>query len=282
MARAYASTILDAPVEAVWSAIRDFNGLPGWHPVIARSEIEDGLDADVVGCIRRFWLQDGAQVRERLLSFSDRDYCFSYNFETPAFPVENYVATRAPDARHRHRPDLRRVGSDLRRGAGGQGQVRRHHLQRRLPGRLGRAARRRSPDGRRRPERSAGQASRRTRCGRSTVIDGSADAVWKVIRDFAGMGGWHDAITKMHMIGGARSDKVSGTRDFFFGEGHLNEKLLHLDDVGAQLLLLHHQMRHPLDALCQRPPPLAGDGRQPHLRRCGRAIGWPRRRTTWR
>jgi hypothetical protein len=65
----------------------------------------------------------------------------------------------------------------------------------------------------------------------STVIDGKAGAVWNVIRDFAGMGGWHDAITKMHMIGGVRSDKVSGTRDFLFGEGHLNEKLLHLDDT---------------------------------------------------
>ena len=139
MARAYASTILDAPVEAVWSAIRDFNGLPSWHPVIARSEIEDGLDSDVVGCIRRFWLQDGAMVRERLLSFSDRDYSFSYNFETPAFPVENYVArVRLMPVTDTDR-DLRRVGSDLRRGAGGQGQVRRHHLQRRLPGRLGRA-----------------------------------------------------------------------------------------------------------------------------------------------
>ncbi len=32
------------------------------------------------------------------------------------------------------------------------------------------------------------------------------------------------------MIDGVRSDKVSGTRDFLFGDGHLREKLLHLDD----------------------------------------------------
>jgi uncharacterized protein YndB with AHSA1/START domain len=92
MARAYASTILDAPIETVWATIRDFNGLPSWHPAIAKSEIEGGLDSDVVGCIRRFWLQDGAMVRERLLSFDDRMTSFSYNFETPAFPVKNYVA----------------------------------------------------------------------------------------------------------------------------------------------------------------------------------------------
>lgn len=89
MARAYASTILDAPIETVWATIRDFNGLPSWHPAIVWSEIEGGLDADVVGCIRSFHLADGAHVRERLLSLSDRDYSLTYNFETSAFPVTN-------------------------------------------------------------------------------------------------------------------------------------------------------------------------------------------------
>ena len=50
------------------------------------------------------------------------------------------------------------------------------------------------------------------------------------MRDFAGMGAWHSDITKMHMLKKQRSDKVSGIRDFYFGEGHLNEELLHLND----------------------------------------------------
>ena len=49
MARAYASIILKAPVQTVWSLVRDFNGLPNWAPAIAKSKIENGLDADVVG-----------------------------------------------------------------------------------------------------------------------------------------------------------------------------------------------------------------------------------------
>jgi len=65
----------------------------------------------------------------------------------------------------------------------------------------------------------------------STTIAAPVDAVWGMIRDFAGMGAWHEAITRMHMLGGVRSDKVSGVRDFLFGEGHLNENLLHLDDT---------------------------------------------------
>jgi uncharacterized protein YndB with AHSA1/START domain len=92
MAKAYASTIIEAPVEAVWATVRDFDALPAWNPAVTDSEIEDGMASDVVGCIRSFHLGDGTHVRERLLSLDDSRYCFTYNFEKPAFPVENYVA----------------------------------------------------------------------------------------------------------------------------------------------------------------------------------------------
>jgi hypothetical protein len=39
------SSVIDAPVEKVWARIRDFNGLPGWHPRMVESHIEDGKDA---------------------------------------------------------------------------------------------------------------------------------------------------------------------------------------------------------------------------------------------
>ncbi|MFN8704802.1 MAG: SRPBCC family protein, partial [Rhodospirillales bacterium] len=71
MARAYASTVIDAPVEKVWGLLRDFNGLPNWNPAVVRSRIEDGLAADVVGCVRSFHLRDGTHVRERLLTLDD-------------------------------------------------------------------------------------------------------------------------------------------------------------------------------------------------------------------
>ncbi|HRX37646.1 MAG TPA: SRPBCC family protein, partial [Aestuariivirga sp.] len=91
MARAYASIILKAPVETVWSMVRDFNALPKWAVGVARSKIEDKLDPDVVGCVRSFKLGDGTLVRERLLMLDDARYTYSYNFETPAFPVKNYL-----------------------------------------------------------------------------------------------------------------------------------------------------------------------------------------------
>jgi hypothetical protein len=94
MPKAYASTVIDVPADKVWAVARDFNALSVWNPgLVARSEIEDGKRADQVGCIRDFYLQDGAHIRERLLHLSDAERCYSYNFETTPFPVQNYHAT---------------------------------------------------------------------------------------------------------------------------------------------------------------------------------------------
>jgi uncharacterized protein YndB with AHSA1/START domain len=92
VAKAYASAVIDVPIETVWKIVRDFNGLPTWHPAIASSEIEEGLNSGTVGCIRSFHLKDGAHVREQLLALSDSEHSLSYSFVKPAFPVKNYVA----------------------------------------------------------------------------------------------------------------------------------------------------------------------------------------------
>ncbi|MBF5003336.1 SRPBCC family protein [Diaphorobacter caeni] len=92
MAKAYASAIIPAPIDKVWSLVRDFNSLPAWHPAIVRSEIEDGRAADAVGCVRSFHLADDAHVREQLVSLDDANHRLSYNFVKPAFPVTNYLA----------------------------------------------------------------------------------------------------------------------------------------------------------------------------------------------
>ena len=86
------STILDAPIETAWEVLRDFNGHESWHPAIADSQIERGYPADKVGCVRRFHLADGSELREQLLTLSDLETCFSYCLlETPV-PLFNYVA----------------------------------------------------------------------------------------------------------------------------------------------------------------------------------------------
>jgi hypothetical protein len=230
MAKAYSSTIVDAPVEAAWEIVRDFNGLPDWNPGVADSEIEDGLDADVVGCVRSFHLGDGTHVRERLLSLDDSRYSFSYNFEKPAFPVENYIAgmqlmpvTKTDQtfvqwwATFDERPeDAGKFVEIISRDVFGAG----------LAALAAKAQGATAPEGAER-----WQGLRPAKVFTSSVIGGPVDQVWARIRDFAGMGGWHDDITKMHMEKGARSDKISGVRDFRFADGPIREELTFLSDT---------------------------------------------------
>ena len=92
MPRIVKSTVIDRPIEEVWEVLRDFNGHDRWHPAVADSVIERGQTSDRVGCVRRFHLQDGSELRELLLTLSDADMAFSYCLlETPV-PLLNYVA----------------------------------------------------------------------------------------------------------------------------------------------------------------------------------------------
>ncbi|MEM8754278.1 MAG: SRPBCC family protein [Pseudomonadota bacterium] len=93
MARVYVSSVIGAAADKVWERVRDFNGLPKWHPRIRDSRIEDGLPADKVGCVRNFNLQNGDNIRERLLGMSDYDYFCSYAILESPMPLTDYVAT---------------------------------------------------------------------------------------------------------------------------------------------------------------------------------------------
>lgn len=93
MAEVYASSVIVAPADRVWARIRDFNGLPAWHPLIAESRIEAAAPADQVGCVRAFRLKDGGFIREKLLALSDYDFSCTYAILESPMGVENYVAT---------------------------------------------------------------------------------------------------------------------------------------------------------------------------------------------
>ena len=93
MARVYVSSVINARSDRVWARIRDFNGLPGWHPRMVESHIEDGKGAETIGCVRNFQLVSGARLREKLLDFSDQNFLVSYSIlETPQ-PITNHKAT---------------------------------------------------------------------------------------------------------------------------------------------------------------------------------------------
>ena len=232
MARAYASIVLKSPVETVWSLIRDFNGLPTWAPPVARSKIESGLDADVVGAVRSFYTRDGQHIRERLLMLDDARHSFTYNFEKPAFPVKNYVATvRLFPVTHGD-TTFAEWESSFDEAPGDEGKYENIISNEVFAANWKNLA---AIIAKTKPQKPEGamrwKGYQPNKVWTSRVIKAPVADVWAMMRDFAGMGAWHDEITKMHMLKKARPGKVSGIRDFYFGEGHLNEELLHLCDV---------------------------------------------------
>lgn len=93
MAKVYISSLIGASADRVWGLIRDFNGLPTWHPEIAESRIEHNQPADKVGCVRNFRLRGGGTIREQLLALSDYEFSCTYSILESPMGVSNYVAT---------------------------------------------------------------------------------------------------------------------------------------------------------------------------------------------
>ena len=93
MAEVYVSAVIDATADTVWGTVRDFNGLPDWHPIVESSRIEEGRPSDQIGCVRAFQLHDGSRIREQLLALSDYDYSCTYSILESEMGVQNYIAT---------------------------------------------------------------------------------------------------------------------------------------------------------------------------------------------
>jgi hypothetical protein len=92
MPRAYYSTVFEHSADRVWRAIRDF-GHYSWAGTGVDAEMENGKSGDAVGGVRHV-CTPGRLIRQRLLSHSDADRCYSYEFCDPVpYPVHDYRAT---------------------------------------------------------------------------------------------------------------------------------------------------------------------------------------------
>src|SRR5258705_12944041 len=60
-------------------------------PAIATSTIDRAQAADRIGCVRRFKLKDGSELREQLLALSDLEQPFSDCLLDTPIPMFNYV-----------------------------------------------------------------------------------------------------------------------------------------------------------------------------------------------
>jgi mxaD protein len=85
------SITINAPVDAVWDVIKQFDAIASWHPDVKASSV-DGKNAS--DGIRTITLQNGGQLVESLDYYSDKDHEYNYRLKTEnvtAFPVSSYT-----------------------------------------------------------------------------------------------------------------------------------------------------------------------------------------------
>lgn len=82
---------IEAPADAVWATIKDFNALKNWHPAVAESPADKG---NAVGSVRTLKLKGGGTLVEALESYDDAQKKYSYRAKDGgALPVTNYTST---------------------------------------------------------------------------------------------------------------------------------------------------------------------------------------------
>ena len=267
MARVYVSSVINARSDRVWARIRDFNGLPNWHPAIAESRIENGEPADKIGCVRDFRLRNGDRIRERLLGLSDHDMFCTYSILESPMGVDELRRDLAADAGHRRRAHLRRMDRRVRLRAGARGRAGRRTS---APA-CSRAASTRSSarseadaDAARRQEHHHRRA-RSTGCGRCCATSTATTAGIRRSR--------RSAIER-----GAPSDKVGCVRRFRLqGRRGAARAAAHALRPRTELQLLPARYADPAVQLRRACAADAGDRRRPHLLGLGVALHHARR-----
>ncbi|MDO9314702.1 MAG: SRPBCC family protein [Burkholderiaceae bacterium] len=82
---------INAPAEAVWARVKNFDALKDWHPAVAESPATAG---NTEGSVRSLKLKGGGALEETLESFDEAKMKFSYRAKDGgALPVTNYTST---------------------------------------------------------------------------------------------------------------------------------------------------------------------------------------------
>ena len=87
------SIAIQAPPDAVWRVMGDFDRIAGWHPDVARAE---GTGGNAEGATRRVTLKAGGTLVEGLDEWKADARTYSYRLSDPdlaALPVSSYSAT---------------------------------------------------------------------------------------------------------------------------------------------------------------------------------------------
>jgi len=83
------SISINAPPQAVWAILGDYNGLPRWLSFIEDSQIVVGTNNEV-GAIRLVTRRNGTKVTERLLDYDPRGMRLAYTYIDGAVMASDY------------------------------------------------------------------------------------------------------------------------------------------------------------------------------------------------
>ncbi|MCQ8241656.1 SRPBCC family protein [Rhizosaccharibacter radicis] len=86
-----ASSVIDAPIEHIWTIVRDFGAIADWLPGTRGCQVEG--DADRIGAIRRLDMGDAGIIHEQLLGLSDAEHRVDFAITESALPISGYQAT---------------------------------------------------------------------------------------------------------------------------------------------------------------------------------------------
>lgn len=89
----YESIVIQAPVEKVWDAVKDFDGLATWHPMFSSGVIKSGTNNEP-GAVRTMTVKDGPSFDEELLTFDAANRKFTYRLIDPVpLPISEYTGS---------------------------------------------------------------------------------------------------------------------------------------------------------------------------------------------
>lgn len=82
---------IEAPADAVWAVIKDFDGLAKWHPAIESSAADKG---NTEGSVREVKIKGAGSVIETLERYNAAGRSYSYRAKDGgALPATNYTST---------------------------------------------------------------------------------------------------------------------------------------------------------------------------------------------
>jgi mxaD protein len=84
------SVEVKVPLEKVWDAVKDFDGLAKWHPGFASDELVSGHNGEV-GATRKLTVKNGPVITERLLAYDDAHHSYRYRIVESPLPIAHYT-----------------------------------------------------------------------------------------------------------------------------------------------------------------------------------------------